>query len=243
MFRNALNRTVYLTIINIVMVSCAGERPAAPLEAEPAAREADRFNVPAVREGEPFEVSARVRIDLPRYRVRGACGLYWSGDGFLQLDFDHSSLFGALREEATILVGDGRIAIHDGRRETVVEDGEALAVLADHLDLEVFADDLVYLLLLRPMSLEKGRAVEVERRGADLTVRGVWRGRRVEISGPAGLPPRRIRVVSSGGVGYETRYGYPRGEPGGYPERIVCERMGGGGRISLTVESTGSGGG
>lgn len=234
MTRTASNRAAYLIAIVMATSSCA-ERMHEVGAGDLTAGEGSWFAVPGGDEGRPREISGRVRIELPRYRVRGACGLYWSGDGVLQIDFDHSSLFGAYREEATILIGGGRIEVRDELRGTTVRDGEALAMLGEHLGLEIYGDDLVYVLLLRPLRLDAG-PVEVERSGGELTVKGSWRGRSVEIEGRAGLPPSRLKVVSPDGVGYETRYGYRKGAPGSYPERIVCERIGGSGKISLTIE-------
>ncbi|MDD3642167.1 MAG: hypothetical protein PHQ19_01700 [Candidatus Krumholzibacteria bacterium] len=234
-------RIFYLLLFILVTVSCAVRKPGSRVEAADGAEQTPRFAVPGGSPPHPREISARVRIELPRYRVRGICGVHWSGDGFLQVDFDHSSLFGALRREATILIGGGSIEIRDDSRGEVVRDEEALAMLGDQLGIEVCADDIVYLLLLLPLPLGEEGPVEVERRGDEVAVRGLWRGRAVEIAGPPGLPPRRLRVISAGGIGYETRYGYPKGAPDAYPERIVFERTGGGGRISLTIESSGVG--
>lgn len=197
--------------------------------------------VPSGGTSTPRRIAARVRIDLPRYRVRGLCGIFWSGDGVLRIEFDHSSLFGAVREEATVLIRGEGIEIRDERDGTAISDGEALAMLSDHLGLPVHADDLLYLLLLRPLRLDGQTPVTVRPRGDDLIVRGSWRGRTVEFEGPPGMPPRRLLVVSPGGAGYETRYRYPDGLPDGYPERVVLERIGGGGRISLTVEEAAAG--
>lgn len=186
-----------------------------------------------------LEIAARVRVELPRYRLRGTCGIFWSPDGFLQVDFDHSSLFGSYREEATITVTDGRLTIQDHRRGTILEEPETVELLAEQFGLEVRGDDLVYLLLLLPLRLDESGPVMVEKRGDGmLTVRGRWRGRDVEISGHRGEGVRRLRMCGPGGVCYDTRYAYaPGGEPTRYPQRIVCERHGDGRRISLTIES------
>jgi hypothetical protein len=185
------------------------------------------------------EITARVRLDLPKYRIRGTCSVFRSADGSVQLDFVHSSLFGSVREEATVFIDGDSIAIEDHVRGTWRGSRETLALLREYFDFEVLPRDIMVMLLLSPPPVEEIRDLESSFSGGSWRLEGLWRGRLLEMQGDEAKGPEYARLCAADGKGcYEAKYGYDRNTgPGGYPGRIVCERKGGTERLSVTVES------
>lgn len=225
--------------------SCANSPPAGqPLPADDGALAA-LFPPQASLSDDHLEIIARVRLDLPRYRIKGTCAIFRSPDGSVQIDFVHTSLFGSYREDATIYVAGDSIAIQDHERGIFRGSGETLAHLSAHFEFEIIPDDVVVFMLLGMPHREDLVNARLSVSGGRWTLVGEWRGRRLEIEGENGRGPLRLRICSVDGKGcYEARYGYgSTGRLGGYPERIICERMGGSERLSMTVESVGRSGG
>ena len=181
----------------------------------------------------------RVRLDLPKYRVKGTCALYHLSGGSTQIDFVHSSLFGSYREDATIFVTGDSIAIQDHERGIFRGSRETLAHLAEHFEFEIIPGDILVFMLLEIPLLEDMEKASFSVSGGGWKLSGEWWGRKLLIEGEEGRGPDKLRICTIDGTGcYEARYGYRSGGGlGGYPERIVCERIGGSERLSMTIES------
>jgi len=108
-----LNRLSGILLILMIAGSCADSPPdGEPLPADDGALAA-LFPPQASLSDEELEIIARVRLDLPKYRIKGTCAIFRSPDGSVQIDFLHTSLFGSFREDATIYVTGDSIAIQD----------------------------------------------------------------------------------------------------------------------------------
>lgn len=164
-----------------------------------------------------FVITSKVRIDLPKYRVRGSCRITRFPDGSLQVDFLHSSLFGSYREDATIYIEGESIVIQDHERGKVYDNETTLSLLEEHFGFRIYADDLAYLLLL-----------------AEVSDSGDWRGRKLVLDcGENGLPVRFRQCMITSTICYDTKYKY--GKYPGYPEKIVIENESGPERVSIEV--------
>jgi hypothetical protein len=185
-------------------------------------------------------ITARVRLDLPKYRIRGTCELTRFADGQVQLDFVHSSLFGSVREEATIFIYGDSIAINDHVRGTLRGTEATLVHLREHFDFDIIPGDILVMMLLELPPLDEMEDIESSSSGGNWALEALWRGRRFAMEGREGSGPAMVRLCAADGKGcYEARYGYDSsGRLGGYPERIVCERKGGTERLSVSVESS-----
>ncbi len=240
-----MNRLSGILLILLVAVSCADSPPSGePLPSDDGALAA-LFPPQASVSDAQFEIMARVRLDLPKYRVKGTCAIFRSPDGSVQIDFVHSSLFGSYREDASIFVTSDSIAIQDHERGIFRGSGETLAHLSEHFEFDIVPEDVIVFMLLGTPVLEDLVDARLSVSDGKWVIEGQWRERQLRIEGEEGRGPALLRICSVDGKGcYEARYRYESGVRfGGYPEKIVCERKGGSERLSLTVESVSRAGG
>ncbi len=182
------------------------------------------------------EITGRIRIELPRYRFRGLCRILHDGRGRLRIDFEHSSLFGAIHERITVLAGDSLVIYDHGSGAWAAGDS-ALAVASEGLGAPVLSDDLLYTLLLAAPRCHDMADPALERRGADLALRGAWRGREVELRCDGDKGPRYFKQCFT----YPHRcfiLEYEGDVPAGssrYPRRIRLRREDGPERVSMEV--------
>ena len=97
-----MRKTLYLIVVTTIILSCA-KHQAQRVPADNCRDELTEL-VSENRIEESLHIRGRVRIDLPRYRVRGLCTIRSLPGGDLRIDFHHSSLFGSYREDATVFV-------------------------------------------------------------------------------------------------------------------------------------------
>jgi hypothetical protein len=235
-----MNKAAVLLALLLLALSCSDSPPSGePLPTDEGAL-APLFPPQASWTEAAASITARVRLDLPKYRIRGTCEVTRFADGPVQLDFVHSSLFGSVREEATILIHGDSIAIHDHVRGVFKGTEETLAHLREHFDFELIPGDILVVMLLDLPPVDEMEEIESSASGGKWTLKALWRGRRLEMEGRDGSGPVRIRLCAGDGKGcYEARYSYESsGRLGGYPERIVCERKGGTEKLSVDVESS-----
>jgi hypothetical protein len=232
-------RAYGLFVVLVMAVSCAHSPPSGQQPLNGGVDLVELFPPHASSAGEDVEITARIKLDLPKYRIRGTCGIYRSGDGSVQIDFLHSSLFGSYRENATILVSGDSMTIQDHEREVFKETGETLALVSEYFDFEFLPSDVTVFLLLDVPRYEQMENAAVNVSGDRWGLTGDWRGRMIEMEGEMGLGPTLFRICTIDGTGcYEARYRYGSNERlAGYPEKMVCERLGGGERLSMEIES------
>lgn len=234
-----MNRARGILLILLLAASCADSPPSGePLPSDDGTL-ASLFPLQdQVPEGD-LEIMARVRLDLPKYRIKGSCAVYRRADGPVQMDFVHSSLFGSYREDATIFITGDSIAIQDHERGVFRGSEETLAHLAEHFVFEVIPEDILVFLLLEAPLLEDLEDLSSSSSGGQWKLSGGWNGRKLMIEGEEGKGPVRMKICTVDGKGcYEARYRYRVGDGlGGYPERIVCERIDGSEKLSMTIES------
>jgi hypothetical protein len=234
-----LNRARLFPLIIAFAVSCAKAPPSGEPVPQGNGTLAALFPPQASASGGELEIFTRVRLDLPKYRIRGTCELYRAPDGSVQIDFVHSSLFGSYREDATIYIRGDSISIQDNERGVFRGSAETLAHLEEYLGFSVIAEDIIVFMLLGTPGLEDMGEPVSSVSGRKWRLSGEWRGRLLEIEGEKGRGPLMLRICPMDGKGcYEARYGYSQGGGlEGYPERIVCERTGSSEMLSVTVES------
>ncbi len=186
--------------------------------------------------GNSLHIRATVRIDLPQYRVRGPCTIRSTPDGDLRIDFHHSSLFGAYREDATIFIRHGKIAILDRERDAFFGNDSTLCILRDRLDFNVVPGDIANVLLIEHPACPEISSVGLRGDADSWRLTGTWRGRHIEIDGKRSGGPTRIRQCARDVKScYVIAYEYDRGTEGEYPSRITVSRENGTARLSLMV--------
>ena len=240
-----MNRLSGIFLIFIIAASCSNSPPPGQLLPDDDGVLTTIFPTQASLTDDHLEIIARVRLDLPKYRIKGTCAIFRSPDGSVQIDFLHTSLFGSYREDATIFIAGDSITIQDHERGTFMGNSETRVHLSRHFGFNIMPDDMIVFMLLGTPRREDLAGALVSVSGGRRTLTGEWLGRLLEIESEDGRGPIRIRICSLDGKAcYEARYRYEStAGPGGYPERIICERMGGSERLSMTVESVGAIGG
>ncbi len=229
-----MRRAYYLIVIMFLVQSCASR----PVRMRPFDCDEEFPGLFPVQDayGE-LTITGMAKIEMPRYRLKGACRVrYGSGEG-LRLDFQHSSLFGSYREDATIVVNGDEIFIIDHEHGCFYDNDSTLAILGGIMDFRVYAEDLLFALLLRHPDCHEFEQVTITEKDHEWVLDGLWRERHVEITGKTGKGPVTVRQCVDGGAAcYMINYGYPaRSGKVRYPSRIRITRSNGQGRISFEV--------
>ncbi len=187
--------------------------------------------------GEALEIVGKLRIDLPRYRIRGLARIvYVPADHTARIDFRHSSLFGAIEEDVTLLVGDSLIIRdHTGGRRW--GNDSSLALVKQETGCEIAPDDILAALLFKLPRCAELESAEVLWDGGDWRLKADWRGRRVELRGNAGRGFTDFKECFSGDAGcYTVTYGERTGEfVFSYPRWIRLRMEGGQERITFEL--------
>lgn len=220
-----------ILVLAALLASCAGSPPGGTALSGGGSDFAS-IAMPATEPG--LELAGKAKIDLPRARLRGACRILFLPPNRLRIDFRHSSLFGAWREDATIAVDGGELTIVDRERGTRLSGAEAIDLIGGHLEMAISPGDLVAALLLGPFPFDEFEDIAWGGKG-NRTLAARWRGRQIAIElDERGRPVEfRLRGEDSADdciVSY--RYD---GEAGDAPSRYVVTREFGPGRLSLDV--------
>ncbi len=162
------------------------------------------------RVGEGIEIVGKLRLDLSRGRVRGLMRIAYSpGEGMARIDFRHSSLFGALEEDVTILAGDS-LVIYDRESGEYLGNDSSLAFVSDETGGALEPDDILIALLLAFPRCAEMRSVSVARSGETWRLKADWRDRRIEMRGGNGRGAHEFRQCFAGGAAcYTISYGEP----------------------------------
>jgi hypothetical protein len=176
----------------------------------------------------------RVKIELPKYRIRGICRIEYGLDGALTIDFKHSSLFGAYEEDALISYRDGGLSIVDRERNRWFGADSALAVLTRGVGFDLYPDDLLYALLLALPRCEEIRDPQVWEGGGRWRLAGDWRGRAIEIEGTDHHAVRRFSFCPNNRNDCYT-IDYIYNGVSVYPKRIGMARNDGLERITFDI--------
>jgi hypothetical protein len=138
-----------------------------------------------------LELVGRMRIDLPQYRFRGLCKMLYAPEEGLRIDFHHSSLFGAVREDVTVLVGDSMI-IYDRGQGRLMSKESSREIVDRGIGERIEPRDVLYaLLLVVPPCTELGRR-SMSESGSRWELRARWRDRDIVIRGERGKGPREF---------------------------------------------------
>ena len=184
--------------------------------------------------GRSVSILGRAKIVMPKYRVRGICRIRSEPSGGLVIDFEHSSLFGAYREDATIILEGGELLIIDRERGLVYENDASLSMLGSKLAFELFPDDLRYAMLLEAPSCDVIEELATDSHHDRWRLTGAWRDRDIEIEGRSGYGPERFVLCDKAKTDcYIIRYRYNR--DGVYPRSIELVKEGGEERIDLEI--------
>ncbi len=175
-------------------------------------------------------------MELPQYRIRGLCRILYSPDKLLRIDFRHSSLFGALREDVTVLVGDS-LVIYDREEGRYFTGDSSLAVLRRGIGERIEPDDIFYALLLAIPACSELEGREIIEFGSRWELRARWRDRNIMIRGERGKGPREFEQCFAGrGRCYLIRYdSYDSVSGAVYPGRMRLERNSGRERIDFEL--------
>lgn len=231
--REAAARWIAVAAIAIAP-SCASlgpRRAAAPCD--------ERFDalLAPVKAGDGIEVVGKIRVELPRYRIRGIARIAYSpGEGAARIDFRHSSLFGAVEEDVTLLVGDS-LVIYGGESGSYIGNDSSLALVRQETGCEIVPDDILAALLFAPPRCTGMESAAAERGGAEWRLQALWRGRRIEMRGEDERGIAEFKQCFDGDAGcYTMTYGEPAVAAGlSYPRWIRLKREGGPERISFEL--------
>lgn len=229
-----MKRTLYYIVLFAVIQSCSSYRNQdVSISCE------DEFPLlfSVSAPGTGLFITGKVRIELPRYRVRGVANMRYAPTGRLRIDFHHSSLFGAVREDASIFINDGSISIFDHERGRFFGHDSSLALIGSNFVFDIYHDDLLSALLLESPSCREFGSIDFSGRDDEWSLEGTWRDRWVAISGERGRGPLEFRLCREAGSGcyiiwyfYSDRAGSIR-----YPKRIVLVKEHGAERVSVDI--------
>ena len=176
----------------------------------------------------------RVKIELPKYRIRGICRIDFDGRNALTIDFKHSSLFGAYEEDALIRLRDGELTIVDRERERWFDTDSSLAIIARGVGFEVYADDLLYALLFAFPGCSEMTGTELWEGEEGWRLAGEWRGRRIELEGGKRHTIESFSFCIRDEMDCFTM-SYRYDDSSAYPNRIGMARDGGRAKITFDI--------
>jgi len=213
------------------MVSCAA--PARYLSVPPCSGELDTPFSPYGLE-QRVSIVGRAKIVMPKYRIRGICRIQSEPTEGLVVDFEHSSLFGAYREDATIMLEGGELIIIDRERGRMYDNDASLSMLGSELAFELFPDDIRYALLFAVPDCTEIEGLVVDSVEGGWRITGEWRGRKIEMEGHGGGGPDRLTLRAKDKNNcYIISYKY--GRDGIYPKSLEMVKEGGAERIYLEI--------
>jgi hypothetical protein len=221
----------YLLLITCITASCAVQ--SRRVSVSPCSGELDTPFSPCGG-GKQISIVGRAKIVLPKYRVRGICRIRSDPSGGLVIDFEHSSLFGAYREDATIMLEGEELIIIDRERERMYDNEASLSMLGSQLAFDLFPDDIRYALLFDVPACAEIDGLAVDSRDGRWNLSGEWRGRSIEIEGFGGLGPDRFTLCTKDNDNCYT-ISYKHGTNGFYPRSLEMVKEGGRERIYLEI--------
>ncbi len=230
-----IKTTLYLIVICLVMQSCASD----VLERSTLSCDGDEwlpvdFRAPAVT------AVGRVKIDLPKYRVRGICRIDFNGDDDLTIDFKHSSLFGAYEEDVLVRLRDGELTLVDRERGRWFDADSSLAIITSGVGFEFYADDLLYVLLFAFPKCSEMTGPKLSEGENGWRLVGEWRGRRIELEGNHGHTVESFSFCLQDEMDcFTTSYKYD--DSSFYPNRITMSRDSGREKITFDIVDRWSG--
>ena len=179
-------------------------------------------------------IVGRAKIVLPKYRIRGICRIRSEPSGGLVVDFEHSSLFGAYREDATIMLDGGKLLIIDRERGRMYDNDASLSILGSELAFQLFPDDIRYALLLDVPECTEIEGLVVDSDDGRWRLAGEWRGRNIVMEGRGGYGPDRLTLCTKDKNNcYMISYKHNR--DGTYPRGMEIVKEGGEERIYLEI--------
>jgi hypothetical protein len=223
----------YLIVLVALMQSCAflgSPRVQAPCDSEFEAL------FPAIQAADGIEIVGKVRLEVRQYRIRGLLRIIYSPrEHAAQLDFQNSSLFGAIEEDVTMLVGDSLI-IFDRERGTYFGNDSARALVEEKMGEKITAEDILDALLFSYPCCAELQSPAIEYSGADWKLKADWRGRRIEMRGERSVGLSEFRFCFAGESSYSLTYGRPaKSSMVRYPAWVKLSRDGGGAKALFEV--------
>jgi len=190
-----------------------------------------------VKAADGIEIVGKLRLDLSRYRIRGIMRVAYSpAEGLARIDFRHSSLFGAIEEDVTILAGDS-LVIYNRESGTYLGNDSSLALIRGEIGGGIAPDDILIALLLAFPRCAEMQSASVERSGETWRLKADWRDRRIEMRGENGRGAHEFRQCFTGGAGcYTISYGTPMAASNlAYPRWVRLRRDNGGEKATFEL--------
>lgn len=191
----------------------------------------------AVHTGKGLSITGKARLELNQYRVRGICRIHYLPPDNLRIDFRHSSLFGAYKEDASIFIRAAHMAIFDRERGTFFDRDSSLAIIDRHIGFRLYPDDLICALTLTSPDCSTIGSLEMRSSEDEWQLVCEWRGRHIEIRGKEGMGPETFRQCQNDESScYIISYSsYGEWNDIRFPKRIVLVEENGSQKIALNI--------
>ena len=232
--RNNQIKTVFVIFLIFLLQGCAPRMTALDMSG---ADDYDRIlNCPAPEDH--FTASGKAKLKFSRYRFRGVFRMEYK-NGNLRIDFDHSSLLGAVKEEASIFIGKEGINVYDQKRDEFYNADASDKLIRDAVDGSVRPSDIILALLLKCPEFSEISSVKASSDNDKWKVGGIYNGREIEYKGKKGTAPAALVLNASDDLcGFSVYYRYAAGNKGGrYPEEITIRKEDGSVRVKLDIKS------
>jgi hypothetical protein len=224
----------YLAAIATLATSCASLGP--PRVQVPCD---ERFEalLPSLQREAGLEIVGRLRMEMAPYRIRGLLRITYSPhEHAARIDFRHSSLFGAIEEDVTVLVGDSLI-IYDRGDGRYFGNDSSLALVEQVMGERITPADILGALLLELPRCEELQSPVIEFSGDSWRLNAIWRDRRIEMRGERGAGVSELGLCFAGARRcYVTTYGGAAPSSSvRYPAKVRLSSMKGEGRAILEL--------
>ncbi len=227
-------KALFLVSVMILLQSCSSSRMG-KIELSGESQYMKLFPPQAFKK--PVTIAGKAKIEFSRYRFRGIFRLKYDGE-LVEIAFDHSSVFGAVKEEGSIFISKGQIAVLDEKRGKFYDGEVSKRLIRDATGADIASSDIMLALMLRHPRYSKLDIQNVARGGGRWEIQGAYLDRKLTILGEESLGPVRFDICESGDLWCFTvvyDYGGQVAE-GDYPQEIVISKRDGSVRIVLQID-------
>lgn len=227
-------KTIFLLSLLFLLQGCGARMTAIPVSD---AEDYDRI-FPDLKCSGSFVITGKAKLEFSRYRFRGVFRLEYEEET-VRIDFDHSSLFGAIKEEASIFIGKEGITLFDQKRAEYYDEDASGGLISEAVGGSVLPSDIFLALLLERPSFLGFHSLKASGDDGKWKVSGIYKGREVEYSGEKSTGPLVLKLYDIDDLwGYFVSYSYSEDDRYcGYPKEITIKTEDGSVGINLDIVS------
>ena len=227
-------KTIFVLSIVFLLQGCGAKMTAIPVS------DADDYDriFPGLKCGGPLVITGKAKLEFSRYRFRGVFRLEYEEET-IRIDFDHSSLFGAVKEEASIFIGQEGITVFDQKRAEYYDEAASGELISGAVGGYVLPSDIFLALLLERPRFSELHSIKGSGDDGRWKISGIYKAKEIEFLGEKSTGPVLLKLRDVDDMwGFSVFYSYSEDDKYcGYPKEITIKTDDGSARITLDIVS------